>query len=181
MDKIRIGSENFYLVHGDITKAKVDAIVNAANPQLAGGGGVDGAIHRAAGPDLLKAGQEIVAKQGFLATGEAVITPGFNLYAKHVIHTVGPIWRGGRNREKELLKKAYFSCLKLAYDHKIKTIAFPAISCGVYGFPLDLAAPIALDALNEGLKNKWIQEIYFYLYNKEVFRVFLEEAKRLFK
>jgi O-acetyl-ADP-ribose deacetylase (regulator of RNase III) len=132
---------------GDITVQKVDAIVNAANPRLAGGGGVDGAIHRAAGPQLPQACRKIIEVSGYLPTGEAVTTSGFNLNATYIIHTVGPVWHGGNNNEPELLKSSYTSSLREAAEKKCSTIAFPAISCGVYGFPTELAVPIALDAL----------------------------------
>jgi O-acetyl-ADP-ribose deacetylase (regulator of RNase III) len=131
---------------GDITKLTVDAIVNAANEWMLGGGGVDGAIHAAAGPELLAACREVpeVRAKVRCPTGEARITPGFKLPAKWVIHTVGPVWRGGDNDEDALLESAYRSCLDLAAEHGVKTIAFPAISTGVYAFPLMRAAKIAI-------------------------------------
>jgi len=129
----------------DITKLAVDAIVNAANNSLLGGGGVDGAIHRAAGPELLNACRPL----GGCKTGEAKITPGFNLPATWVIHTVGPVWKGGGQGESELLEKSYRSSLELALKNSVKTIAFPAISTGVYGFPKPEAAEIALTVMLE--------------------------------
>lgn len=133
------------VVLGDITRQHVDAIVNAANESLLGGGGVDGAIHRAAGPRLLEATRKI----GGCPTGEARITPGFNLPARFVIHTVGPVWRGGASGEDELLARCYRNAMRLAHENGVRSIALPSISTGVYGYPVHLAADIAWFELHE--------------------------------
>lgn len=135
------------LVQGDITRERVDAIVNAANPSLLGGGGVDGAIHRAAGPELLAACRALPPTQRPCPTGRAVITPGFRLPARFVIHTVGPVWRGGGRGEAELLADCYRNSLRLAVEHGLRTVAFPAISTGVYGYPLEEAAEVVFRVL----------------------------------
>ncbi len=160
MERWKIGSGELFVRQGDITTLNYDAIVNAANSRLAGGGGVDGAIHRAAGiVQLQEACQAIIADIDSLPAGETVITPGFNLSAKHIIHTVGPIWRGGDQNEPQLLRNAYLNSLKLAKEHNITTIAFPAISCGAYGYPVEQAARIALSALKEGLEAGLVVEV----------------------
>ena len=157
-------SSHITLFRGDITLLKLDAIVNAANPTLLGGGGVDGAIHRAAGPELLDACRLLLGCE----CGEAKITPGFQLPASYVIHTVGPVWHGGKNREKELLSQCYISSLKLALQHKIKSIAFPNISTGVYGFPKALASEITISTVQEFLaKHGSVIAITFVLFDSE--------------
>ena len=140
-------SELIQLIQGDITKIEVDVIVNAANSRLAGGGGVDGAIHRAAGPELLKACKQVYNEQGECLPGNAVMTSAFALPAKYVFHAVGPIWRGGTYGELEQLFNVYIHCLELAQEQHCRSIAFPNISTGIYGFPKDKAADIALSAL----------------------------------
>lgn len=160
------------ILQGDITKLEVDAIVNAANSSLMGGGGVDGAIHHAGGPQILAECREIVARQGRCATGEAVITSGGNLPAKYVIHTVGPIWRGGNNNEPQLLKNAYLNSLKLAVANHCETIAFPNISTGVYGYPKELAAKIAFQTVTEFLAgNQLPKQIYFVCFDQENYQL----------
>jgi O-acetyl-ADP-ribose deacetylase (regulator of RNase III) len=154
---------------GDITTLEVDAIVNAANTSLLGGGGVDGAIHNAAGPELL----DYCRNLNGCATGEAKITPGFKLPSKYIIHTPGPIWREGRANEDVLLANCYKNCLKLAIENRIKTIAFPAISTGIYGFPVKRATKIAIDEASKFLaKNKKIEKIIFICYDITTFDVY---------
>lgn len=163
---------------GDITRLTVDAIVNAANSRLAGGGGVDGAIHRAAGIDKLQAAcREIIREIGSLPPGEAVLTPGFDLRASHIIHTVGPIWRGGDDNESTLLGNAYRNSLRLAHEHDIRTVAFPAISCGVYGYPVEDAARIALSALRQGLEQGLVREAAMVLHGETAYRTWSRIAE----
>lgn len=162
----KINQTSLALVRGDIIKERVDAIVNAANEGLMGGGGVDGAIHRAGGPAIAAECSAIRAKQGGCPTGQAVITTGGNLPAKYVIHTVGPIWRGGTAGEPELLASCYQKSLELAVEHNIKTIAFPSISTGVYGYPVAQAAVIALHAVKQFLAaHDGLDEVRFVLFD----------------
>lgn len=154
-------------IQGDITKLSVGAIVNAANSTLLGGGGVDGAIHLASGIQLLNACKQIREKEypNGLPTGEAVITPGFLLPSKYVIHTVGPVWSGGNSNEEQLLSNCYTNSLELANKHNLKTIAFPAISTGVYRFPKELASKIAKETVERYLKNETsLEEVIFVEY-----------------
>jgi O-acetyl-ADP-ribose deacetylase (regulator of RNase III) len=162
------------LVQGDITRITVDAIVNAANSGLRGGGGVDGAIHRAGGSSIMAECRKI----GGCPTGQAVITGGGNLPAKHVIHTVGPIWYGGKSGESDLLRKAYENGLALAEGHGLKSIAFPSISTGVYGFPIEEAAPIAIKTVLEHLGGKTsLQEAQFVLFSEGDYQLYVERVK----
>ena len=169
------------LIQGDITKQTTDAIVNAANPSLMGGGGVDGAIHRAGGPAILKECKQIVARQGRLPTGKAVITTGGNLKAKYVIHTVGPIWHGGSRNEAELLASAYYECLKVATENKLTTISFPSISTGAYGYPVAEAARITLRTVISFLKEQAtsIKEIVFVLFDSKTYESYCSALQEI--
>ena len=156
------------IVEGDITHQPADAIVNAANSTLLGGGGVDGAIHRAAGPELLAECREL----GGCATGLAKITKGYRLPAKWVIHTVGPVWRDGQHGEDELLASCYRSCFALAEQHGIRTIAFPSISTGAYGFPMDRAARIAVgEAKNFLVRNQSVEQVILVCFGKHAYEI----------
>ncbi|PIE69406.1 MAG: O-acetyl-ADP-ribose deacetylase [Deltaproteobacteria bacterium] len=157
------------LIQGDITRARVDALVNAANSQLMGGGGVDGAIHKAAGPKLLAAGRDYVRAYGPLAPGKAMMTPGFELPASYVIHTVGPIWQGGHAQEASLLASCYRESLAIARQHGLTSIVFSAISCGVYGYPHDQAAEIALSTLLACGPTSGIKTIQVCLFSQPMF------------
>jgi O-acetyl-ADP-ribose deacetylase (regulator of RNase III) len=164
------------LAKGDITQIEVDAVVNAANTKLLGGGGVDGAIHRAAGPDLLAECRQL----GGCRTGEAKITAGYRLPAKWVIHTVGPVWRGGRSGERELLASCYRSSLALAEARECPVVAFPAISCGVYGYPIEEACEVALQATRDYLTESPIPEIViFVLYSIDDYLVYEKQLEDL--
>lgn len=157
------------LIKGDITQLQVDAIVNAANTSLQGGAGVNGAIHRAAGPELLKACDLLEGCQ----TGHAKITKGYQLPAKYIIHAVGPIWRGGNKGEPKLLASCYYDSLKLAIENNIKTIAFPAISCGIFGYPISQAAMIAVQETANFLEmHHEIEAVYFVCFDEAIYEAY---------
>lgn len=174
------GGARLLLVQGDLTRSTADAIVNAANSSLLGGGGVDGAIHCAAGPELLAACRDIAQERGPLPAGQAVLTPGFRLAARFVIHTVGPIWGGGGRGEELLLRSCHRVSLRLARENSLAAIAFPAISCGAYGYPLELAAPLALDELRQGLIQGFVAEAALWLRGGGAFAFWRGRAERLF-
>jgi len=167
---------------GDITKIPTDAIVNAANSSLMGGGGVDGAIHRAGGPSILEECRKIVARQGSCPTGDAVITTAGNLPAKYVIHTVGPVWNGGHRREKEKLASCYKNSLLLGKQHHCKIISFPNISTGIYGFPKEKAAEISVETVIEFLRlDDIIQKVLFICFDKENFSLVTDQINLKFE
>ena len=181
MQRWDIGSGRLIIRQGDVTTFEVDAVVNAATSHLAGGGGVDGAVHRAAGAAKLQtACQAIIEEIGSLPPGQAVITPGFDLPAKHIIHTVGPIWRGGADNEPELLRAAYANSLRLASKHGVKTIAFPAVSCGAYGYPVEAAAKVALTELWRGLESGVVDEASMVLHGDAAYAAWLSRAQAIF-
>ncbi|MGB9756591.1 MAG: O-acetyl-ADP-ribose deacetylase [Candidatus Bathyarchaeales archaeon] len=178
--EFRVGKAKILLIQGDITEIDADAIVNAANPSLMGGGGVDGAIHRKGGPKILEECKRIRAAEypDGLPTGKAVITSGGNLKTKYVIHTVGPVWRGGSSGEPELLAEAYRNSLKLAVSKGLKTIAFPAISTGAYGYPIEKASKIAIFTVKEFLeKEDNLDKVVFVLFSKSDFEIYRKAAE----
>ncbi len=174
----KINQVELSIIQGDITLQATDAIVNAANSGLMGGGGVDGAIHRAGGPAILEECRQIGARQGRLPTGQAVITTGGKMKARHVIHTVGPIWHGGSHQEPNLLASAYRESLKLAAENNLSSVSFPSISTGVYSYPVDKAARIALKEVADFLsKPSSIKEVFFVLFNAEAYSAFAAALK----
>jgi O-acetyl-ADP-ribose deacetylase len=181
--EITIGKSKLSVIQGDITKLNTEAIVNAANSGLMGGGGVDGAIHRAGGPQILEETKKILLQRGRLPAGKAVITTGGKLPAKYVIHTVGPVWRGGSGDEAQLLSSAYRESLKMAEIHELRSISFPSISTGAYGYPVQEAAKVAIQTVISFLKNDAVstQEVVFVLFDKvtyENYAMALAEATK---
>ena len=180
MESIKIGKAELKLIQGDITQQQTEAIANAANSSLMGGGGVDGAIHRAGGAIILEECKKIVARQGCLPTGEAVITTACAMPSKYVIHTVGPVWHGGDKNEAELLSNCYRNSLTLAKEKGIKTISFPSISTGVYSYPTDQAAQVALQAVSDFLKvEESFVQVVFVLYDNRTYESYVEALRRL--
>ncbi len=178
--EIMLGKTNISLKQGDITKEETDAIVNAANSRLMGGGGVDGAIHRAGGSAILDECKKIVATKGRLPAGQAVITTGGRLKARHVIHTVGPVWHGGQKGEPKTLASAYRESLKVAAENGLRTISFPSISTGVYGYPVEKAANVALKAVADFVRNDiTIEKVEFVLFDSRTFDAYRQALNEL--
>jgi O-acetyl-ADP-ribose deacetylase len=181
--EFKVGNASVELIKGDITDVDADAIVNAANSTLLGGGGVDGAIHHKGGAKILEECKLIKETEwpDGLPTGKAVITSGGNLKAKHVIHTVGPVWLGGFHVEAELLKQAYRNTLKLAASKGLRNIAFPSISTGAYGYPVEEASRVALSTVKSFLENEdKIEKVTFVLFSDKIYEVYLKTAKTIF-
>ena len=180
--EFQVGNAKLELVQGDITEQEADAIVNAANSTLLGGGGVDGAIHARGGPKILEECKRLRDKEwpDGLPTGNAVITSGGNLKAKHVIHTVGPIWRGGVQEEPKLLRRAYWNSLKLAASHGLKSVAFPSISTGAYGYPTDQASRVAVTTVKDYLEKEGkIEKVTFVLHSQRDYDIYVKTAASL--
>lgn len=179
--EFQIRTAKILLVQGDITEMDTDAIVNAANSTLMGGGGVDGAIHRKGGSRILEECEEIREKEwpNGLPTGRAVITSGGNMKARYVIHTVGPVWQGGDEGESELLAKAYFHSLRLAVSRELKTIAFPSISTGAYGYPIEKASKIAISTVKAFLEEDMLQKVVFVLFTEHDLEVYKRTLKQI--
>jgi O-acetyl-ADP-ribose deacetylase (regulator of RNase III) len=181
MNVLRIGEAEIRLKQGDITREEADAIVNAANSGLLGGGGVDGAIHRAGGPAIMEECREIRAHQGGCPTGEAVVTGAGNLRARYVIHAVGPVWKGGGSGEENLLRSAYRNSLRRATERNLRTVAFPSISTGAYGYPVEQAAQAALSEVRRFLQEEdhSLREVRFVLFDESTYRAYEEALNRL--
>jgi len=180
VQSLRIATTALLLKQGDITRETVDAIVNAANQGLRGGGGVDGAIHRAGGPEIMEECRRIREAQGGCPTGQAVITTAGRLQAKFVVHAVGPVWRGGEHHERDLLRSAYAASLRLAAENECRTIAFPSISTGIYSFPIEKAARVALTTVRDfALRTPAFDEIRFILFSADDLAVYEKALSRL--
>ncbi len=180
-EQIAVNEAKLSIMQGDITRQSTDAIVNAANSSLMGGGGVDGAIHRTGGPAILEECKQTVARQGRLPTGKAVITIGGNLPAKHVIHTVGPVWHGGGKGEAGLLESAYRESLKLAAGNNLASVSFPSISTGAYGYPVEQAAGVALTTVIAFLREKMtsVREVVFVLFDSRTYETYVAALREV--
>ncbi len=178
--KFNYNSVGIIIKKGDITLENTQAIVNAANSSLLGGGGVDGAIHRAGGPEILSECKEIRKQKGTCPPGEAVITRAGNLKAEFVIHTVGPVWKGGMQNEESILKNAYVNSLRIAAENHIRSVSFPAISTGVYHFPKETAAKIAMETTRDFLDETQLEEIRFILYGEQDFKIYENNYRNIF-
>jgi len=180
-EKVTVKNTIIRALVGDITAEKTEAIVNAANSSLMGGGGVDGAIHRAGGPAILDDCRKIVAEIGRLPAGKAAITTAGKMAAKYVIHTVGPVWHGGNAHEPDILASCYAECLKLASARGIRSIAFPAISTGIYGYPAGLAAQVAVSALTGFIRNanSSVEDVHFVLFDKASYNIYVAELEKI--
>ncbi len=178
---VTIDQAKLLITQGDITRQSTDAIVNAANSSLMGGGGVDGAIHRAGGPAILQECKKIVARQGRLPAGKAVITTGGNLKAKYIIHTVGPVWHGGNKGEPELLASAYRESLKVAAENSLNSVSFPSISTGAYGYPIDQATKVALNAAITFLSESdtSLREVVFVLFDSRTLEAYSSALREM--
>lgn len=178
--ELTVNKTRLSLAQGDITRQNTDAIVNAANSGLMGGGGVDGAIHRAGGPAILEECRQIVSRQGRLPTGKAVLTTGGNLKARYVIHTVGPIWHGGHSGEPELLASAYRESLKVAVANGMRSVSFPSISTGAYGYPTGQAAEVALQTIADFLRQEEsLSEVAIVLFDAATYQIYAQTLKTL--
>ncbi|MCM3273467.1 O-acetyl-ADP-ribose deacetylase [Paenibacillus elgii] len=180
MEEIKLQTTTVKVLQGDITKIATDVIVNAANTSLLGGGGVDGAIHRAGGKQILEECRKIRDQQGGCQVGEAVVTTAGNLPASFVIHTVGPVWNGGKGGEEQKLTNCYVNTLNLAYKNHARSIAFPNISTGIYRFPKDLAAKIALEAVSNFIRShreSSLEQILFVCFDEENYRIYRERLR----
>lgn len=178
--RVTINKTRLSLIQGDITSQSTDAIVNAANSSLMGGGGVDGAIHRAGGPAILEECKQIVSRQGRLPTGKAVITTGGRLGAKYVIHTVGPVWHDGHHSEPDLLASAYRESLKIAVANGLKSVSFPSISTGAYGYPVAPAAEVALQTVISFLRQEEsLNEVVFVLFEATAYETYRKTLEQL--